>query len=49
MPSPSNDLQQIHEFPDLDSSIVTLLGISNASYLANKAVPHGEPPKPTPT
>jgi hypothetical protein len=39
----------IHEFPDLDSSIVTLLGISNASYLANKAVPHGEPAKPTPT
>jgi hypothetical protein len=39
----------IHEFPDLDSSIVTLLGISNASYLANKAVPHGELPKPTPT
>jgi hypothetical protein len=38
----------IHEFPDLDSSIVTLLGISNASYLANKAVPHGEPPKTRP-
>jgi len=30
----------IRKFPDLDSSIIALLGISNAGYLANKVVPH---------
>lgn len=30
----------IRAFPDLDSSIVALLGISNAGYLTSKAVPH---------
>ena len=30
----------VRAFPDLDSSIVALLGISNAGYLANKAMPH---------
>ncbi len=32
----------IHEFPPLHQSLVTLLGISHAGYLANKAVPHSE-------
>ena len=35
--------EPIHEFPDLDTSIATLLGVSNAGYLVNKAVPHSEP------
>jgi hypothetical protein len=33
-------------FPDLDTGMVTLLGISHAAYLANKAIPHT--PEPTP-
>jgi hypothetical protein len=32
----------IHAFPDLDKSMVALLGISHAGYLANKAVPHSK-------
>ena len=38
----------VHEFPDLDASIATLLGVSNAGYLLNKAIPHSEtePPRP---
>lgn len=32
----------IRAFPELDSSIVALLGISNAGYLTNKAVPHSQ-------
>lgn len=30
----------ISTFPDMDTSILTLLGISHAAYLANKAIPH---------
>jgi hypothetical protein len=32
----------IHEFPDLDTSLAALLGVSNAGYLLNKAAPHSE-------
>jgi hypothetical protein len=35
-------LGPIHEFPDLDTSLATLLGASNAGYLLNKAVPHSQ-------
>ncbi len=35
----------IHEFPDLDTSLATLLGVSNAGYLLNKAAPHSETPR----
>ena len=35
-------------FPDLDTGMIALLGISHAAYLANKAIPHTpEPPAPT--
>lgn len=30
----------ISAFPDMDNSILTLLGISHAAYLTNKAIPH---------
>lgn len=30
----------ITAFPDMDTSILTLLGISHATYLTNKAIPH---------
>ena len=30
----------IGAFPDMDTSILTLLGISHAAYLTNKAIPH---------
>lgn len=37
--------QGVSAFPDVDGSMVALLGISHAAYLANKAVPHTpEPP-----
>jgi Ca2+/Na+ antiporter len=34
---------QVGEFPTLSESILVLLGISHASYLTYKAVPHSEP------
>jgi len=34
----------IHEFPPISDGMVTLLGISHAGYLSNKAVSHSEPP-----
>ena len=34
----------ITRLPDLDPSMITLLGISHAGYLANKAIPHAAPP-----
>lgn len=37
----------ISAFPDVDGSMVALLGISHAGYLANKAVPHTPDPAPT--
>jgi hypothetical protein len=33
----------VTSFPDLDASVVALMGISNAGYLANKAAPHSKP------
>ena len=30
----------IGTFPDMDTSILALLGISHAAYLTNKAIPH---------
>lgn len=36
----------ITAFPDVDGSMVALLGISHAGYLANKAVPHTPDPAP---
>ncbi len=33
---------KIDKFPGLDSSMVTLLGISHAGYLVNKGVPHSK-------
>jgi hypothetical protein len=38
--------QGISAFPDVDGSMVALLGISHAGYLANKAVPHTPEPSP---
>jgi hypothetical protein len=35
----------ISSFPSLDQGMVTLLGISHAGYLANKAVPHSASPQ----
>jgi hypothetical protein len=35
--------EKIKELPKLSSGLVTLLGISHAGYLANKAVPHSAP------
>lgn len=37
----------ITAFPPVDGSMVALLGISHAGYLANKAVPHTPDPPPT--
>ncbi len=37
-----NSAGLITEFPAIDSGMVTLLGISHAGYLANKAVPHSK-------
>ena len=34
-------VKPIHQFPDLDTSTVALLGLSNAGYLAYKAAPVG--------
>jgi hypothetical protein len=31
---------KISAFPDLDSGMIALLGISHAAYIANKAIPH---------
>lgn len=39
----------IDAFPDVDGSMVALLGISHAGYLANKAVPHTPDPGPNTT
>jgi len=36
----------VSNFPAVDSSMVALLGISHAAYLANKAVPHTPEPSP---
>lgn len=38
----------ITKLPELDSSMITLLGISHAGYLANKAIPRDTPPTPPP-
>lgn len=38
--------QWISSFPDVNGSMVALLGISHAGYLANKAVPHTPDPPP---
>jgi hypothetical protein len=35
----------IGSLPDIDPSMTTLLGISHAGYLANKAIPHPEAPE----
>jgi hypothetical protein len=40
---PKSDPKRVDEFPPLDTSIVMLLGISNAGYLANKAIPRPHP------
>ena len=37
----------ISMMPDINPSMTTLLGISHAGYLANKAVPRNSPPQPT--
>lgn len=36
------------EFPTLDEGMITLLGISHAAYLVNKAVPRTQEPSPRP-
>lgn len=41
------DAPKISGFPDLDTGMVALLGISHAAYLANKAVPHTPPQSST--
>jgi hypothetical protein len=43
-----NVAQGISGFPVVDGSMVALLGISHAGYLANKAVPHTPEPAPVP-
>ena len=42
----ANTTGPIGGLPDIDPSMTTLLGISHAGYLANKAVPHPEPQGP---
>lgn len=38
------NLAEISAFPELDESLIALLGISHAGYLTHKAVPHSAPP-----
>jgi hypothetical protein len=46
-PSASTLNSPITKLPDLDPSMITLLGISHAGYLANKAIPRPDaPPQP---
>ncbi len=40
----ANPIKGITSFPALDLNLIVLLGISHASYLSFKAVPHSEPP-----
>jgi hypothetical protein len=43
----ANTTAPIKGMPDIDPSMTTLLGISHAGYLTNKAIPHPEaPPQP---
>jgi hypothetical protein len=43
----ANTTGPIGGLPDIDPSMTTLLGISHAGYLANKAIPHPDtPPQP---
>jgi hypothetical protein len=42
------DSKGIESFPPLDQSMIVLLGISQAGYLTNQAVPHSTPPTTTP-
>lgn len=42
----AHDHMGISQFPPVDGSMVALLGISHAGYLANKAVPHTPEPAP---
>ena len=42
----ANTTGPIGGLPDIDPSMTTLLGISHAGYLANKAIPHPESPPP---
>jgi hypothetical protein len=44
----ANSTGAISGLPDIDPSMTTLLGISHAGYLANKAVPHPELPQRPP-
>ncbi len=44
----ANNAAPITNLPDLDQSMVALLGISHAGYLANKAIPHPDAPPPPP-
>jgi hypothetical protein len=47
IPTASQINSPITKLPELDPSMITLLGISHAGYLANKAVPHPDaPPQP---
>jgi hypothetical protein len=41
----ANSTGAIAGLPEIDPSMVTLLGISHAGYLANKAVPHPQSPQ----
>lgn len=34
---------RIYKFPELDPAMITLLGISHAGYLTNKAISRSEP------
>lgn len=42
-PAPPKDPRRVDEFPPLDTGIVTLMGISNAGCLINKAIPRSQP------
>jgi hypothetical protein len=43
----AHSLTPISSLPNIDQSMVALLGISHAGYLANKAIPHPDaPPQP---
>lgn len=44
----ANNTSAINNLPDLDQSMVALLGISHAGYLANKAIPHPDAPATPP-
>jgi hypothetical protein len=43
----ANSTGLISMLPDIHPSMTTLLGISHAGYLANKAIPRNSPPQPT--